>query len=126
MMKMGGKRVFISGPMSDSDDHHVDDFALAHDRLKKLGIELAFNPAILYLNQSRRLDDVKTHDDYMLDCIHELTRRQKRTEEWVDVIPMKYDVLVQLPGWEKSLGAKTEAEVAKACGIPCVSLEDCE
>jgi hypothetical protein len=38
----------------------------------------------------------------------------------------KYDVVVQLPGWEKSPGAMTEYQVARECGIPCVKLEDCE
>jgi hypothetical protein len=38
----------------------------------------------------------------------------------------RYGVLVQLPGWEKSLGATLEYQVAQACGIPCVKLEDCE
>lgn len=126
-MKIEGMRVYISGPMSDDpENYHVDDLSLAHNKLNKMGATQVFNPGIVYLNQKQIHRKLKTHSDYMLDCIHELTRRQKRTEGWEDLIPQKYDVVVQLPGWEKSLGAKTEAEVAKACGIPCVALEDCE
>lgn len=34
----------------------------------------------------------------------------------------KYDLLVSLPGWEESDGARLERAVAEAIGIPCAEL----
>lgn len=124
MIDIKGKRIFLSGPMTGRWLHNVSEFAEAHARLKQAGAKYVFNPAIGYLCQRTETEQVKTHADYMTDCIHELTERKKRTQGWEDLIPRKYDLLVSLPGWEESDGAITERTVADACGIECVDYEE--
>ena len=124
MIDLKGKRVFISGPMLGRWLYNVSEFAEAHARLKEAGAAYVFNPAIGYLCQRQGLATLKRHEDYMTDCLHELTERKKRTQGWEDVIPRKYDILVSLPGWEESDGAVTERTVAEECGIECVDLEE--
>lgn len=124
MIDVKGKRVFLSGPITGMPHHNVGAFAEAHDDLKVAGAEYVFNPALGYLCQRQGLATLKTHDDYMTDCIHELTDRRKRTQGWEDVIPRKYDMLVSLPGWEDSNGATKERVVAEACGIECHDLDE--
>ncbi len=124
MIDVNGKRIYISVPMSDRRLHNVAEFAEAHARLKCAGAAHVFNPTIGYLCQRNEVAALKDHDDYMTDCVHELTERKKRTQGWEDVIPRKYDLLVSLPGWEDSDGATTERVVAEACGIECADLEE--
>lgn len=122
MTDVHGKRIFLSGPITGMDHHNVAAFAVAHDDLKEAGAAYVFNPAMRYLGQRPDLAAAKTHEDYMTDCIHELTDRKKRTQGWEQVIPRKYDLLVSLPGWEKSDGATEERAVAEACGIEVCDL----
>lgn len=124
MIDVRGKRVFISGPMTGKWHCNVAEFATAHARLKEAGAAYVFNPAIGYLCQRQEVAALKTHGDYMCDCIHELTDRRKRTQGWEYVIPMAYDLLVSLPGWEDSDGAATERAVAEACGIEVADLSE--
>lgn len=115
-MIIRNKRVFLSGPMSGYDYYNAPEFTRAHAICKEAGAFSVFNPAEEWLNG----DETKSHEYYLRTCVHELTR-----ELPMDYNPV-YDVVVQLPGWENSEGAKTEAIVASACGIPCVALEDVE
>lgn len=124
MIDLSGKRVFLSGPMTNQRLYNVSEFAEAHARLKQAGARYVYNPALGYLCQKPEVAAIKAHEDYMTDCIHELTERKKRTQGWEDVIPRKYDLLVSLPGWEKSDGATKERVVAEACGIDCADLEE--
>jgi hypothetical protein len=119
-----GKNVFLSGPMTGLDNYNVAAFCVAHAELKDAGAAYVMNPALGYLTKSVRKCDAMSHEDWVADCLHELTAREKRSQEWVDVIPLKYDVVVQLDGWEQSDGAIVESQVAHAVGIPCVSMRE--
>lgn len=123
-MKIKNKKVFLSGPMSDDpENYHVDRFALAHNRVRELGAIHVYDPAIEHLSHTKEMSDKLRHEDYMAMCLNELTMRVG----WRDGAPsMLYDVVVQLPGWQTSPGACMEYQVAMACGIPCVALDDCE
>lgn len=123
MIDVKGMRIFLSGPMTGRWLYNVSEFAEAHARLKQAGAKYVYNPALGYLCQKQEVAARKRHEDYMADCIHELTDRKKRTQGWEDVIPLKYDMLVSLPGWEESDGATKERVVAEACGIECHDLE---
>lgn len=123
-MDLTGKNVYISGPMTGRAHYGVAEFALAHAALKEAGAEYVYNPAMRYLVKSQRKLAAMRHEDWMCDCIHELTERERRDQTWVEITPMKYDLLVQLPGWEESEGALEEFSVAKACGIKVASIEE--
>lgn len=116
--------MYLSGPMTGREHYGVAEFAEAHAALKEAGAAYVYDPAIRYLAKSQRKLELMSHEQWMCDCLHELTDREKRDQCWVDLLPMKYDLLVQLPGWEESDGALEEFSVAKACGIKVVSLRE--
>lgn len=124
MIDVTGKVIFLSGPMTGMPRYNVAAFAEANHDLKEAGAAYVFSPADRYLRQRQAVTALKTHADYMTDCLHELTDRKKRSQGWEEVIPRKYDMLVQLPGWESSEGARTECHVARACGIEVHGLEE--
>lgn len=118
-----GKSVFLSGPMTGVEHYNVGEFAKAHAMLREAGAWKVYNPAIAYLTSQVREDTVD-HAYWMLACIRELTKVDSNI--FADGSnPIKtYQVLVSLPGWESSKGARTERMVAAACGIKCYDLED--
>lgn len=116
-MNLEGKRVFLSGPMTGCRHYNVAQFATAHAIVAKdRGAAHVFNPAQKWVNEREEFARGKTHEDYMLDCVHELTRRDFRGKPY-------YDLLVSLPNWHMSEGAAHERDVAEHCGIECVDLE---
>lgn len=119
--------VFISGPMSDDPRNHICEFLDAHRRLNELGAAHVHDPAAQWVSEvSHGLDYDRSHEHYMRECVHELTRMGYGTHEGCEWgfgdLPPYYDLLVQLDGWEKSMGARVEAEVAEACGIEVVEM----
>ncbi len=124
MIDLKGKRVFISGPMSGLTRHNVAAFAEAHADLREAGAGEIFDPAIAYLLEYGERAERKDHADYLADCLHELTRRRHFGLTFQEYAPMKYDLLVSLPGWEESDGARFERETAQACNIPVYDLEE--
>lgn len=124
MIDIKGKRIFMSGPMSGLDRYNVAAFAEAHEDLKRAGAGEVFDPAISYLLEHGERASVKEHADYMADCLHELTKRRHHGLSPDRYAPMKYDLLVSLPGWERSPGARFEREAAEVCGIEVCDLAD--
>lgn len=123
-MDLHNKRVFLSGPMSDREDYHVADFALAHHRIKALAPIEVYDPAIEYLKETYE----HSREYWIRKSVTELMRARKSTI-FADSEPYgedgnAYDVLVQLPGWESSGGARLEADVAKATKIQVVTLAE--
>lgn len=117
-MDLTGKRVFLSGPMTGQEHNNVSLFAAAYAIVKKeLGASFVYSPAQAWLNERNEISEEKTHDMYMLDCIHELTRRDYTGRPY-------YALLVSLPDWHRSDGAAHERDVAEHCGIPCIDLQD--
>lgn len=127
-MRVKGKRVFLSGPMSGLEHFNVDEFAKAHDVLRKAGASTVYDPAIEYLRSESVKDSERTHAYWMLRCIGELTSMTPMTPTNIFSIETqgKYDVLVSLPGWKRSRGARLERKVAKACGIDVCDLREVE
>lgn len=114
-MRIEGKDVFLSGPMSGIDHYNAAAFAEAHAICKEAGAHRAFNPAIEWLCESGEAND---HAYYMRKCINELVIT-------LGIEPY-YDVLVSLPGWQESEGARLERDVAVACGIAVCELSEVE
>lgn len=107
-MDVNGKRIYISGPMTGIKDWNRQTFMEAAVYLRNNGAARVFNPAF------NPIAEADTHSNYMTIDLHELT-------ENMDGKPY-YDVLAQLPGWEKSMGARVELVVAKACGIEVMTI----
>ena len=112
-----GMNVFVSGPMTGRANYNERKFRQAQIKLRELGAESIYNPVTEWLSEPSRITDEQDHESRIMECIHELTRTNS------DGLPF-YDIVVQLDGWRKSLGAKATSVVAEACGIPCVSISD--
>lgn len=95
-------RLYLSGPITGVDDYY-DRFQRAYVALAERGYNV-INPAPLYLTMP---DDAK-YEEYMIICM--------------DLLAMA-DVLVQMPGWEKSCGANRELGWAQAADLNIASLE---
>lgn len=116
MIKVKDRTVFLSGPMTGIESYNVDAFLSAHKTLKLLGVRYVFDPAIEWLSSSGPTRD---HAYYMLRAIGELTNNDGYGQA-------DYDLLVSLPGWENSNGARVERIVANACGIETCDLSEVE
>lgn len=114
-----GKTCFLSGPMTGIEHYNVCEFARANAILKELGARRVYNPALMWLNERSDISGERTHEDYMLDCLHELTRRDFTGKP-------TYQVMVQLQGWKESDGARCEHVTASCIGILCVEMTELE
>ena len=124
MNSVKGKHVFLSGPMSNEPDYGAPAFAHAHAVVKRLGAYKVYNPAIQWLTERGA---ERRHEDYMLDCIHELTSSEGRNIfSAYEPSPRIYSVIVMLPGWESSSGSRLEYAVAAACGMEVIELSELE
>lgn len=125
-VRVKGRTVFLSGPMSGLPNYNVGAFADAHAALLRMGAYRVFDPAVEYLTDSDSQDGSRTHAYWLRRCIGELARGRGESYALaspVDTRPM-YSLLVSLPGWEDSEGARTERLVAGACGIEVADLAD--
>ena len=103
-------RVYLSGPVTGiTRDEAVEAFEAAHARLRELGATSVMVP-------TRAVPEILDHERAMLVCLGELTRSTTLG------LPL-YDAVVLLDGWRDSEGARVEATVASALGIPCVDVE---
>lgn len=96
-------RIYISGPISGTADY-LERFKKVQEILTAEGYRV-INPANLHTV----FDEGATWDDYMAIDL-ELLRM--------------CDTLVQLPGWERSLGCQREYGYALACNMPILKPED--
>lgn len=129
MDSLKDKTIFISGPMSGLECCNVAEFARAHALLKELGAADVYDPAVEYLTQVGT-EGEHTHGWYMRRCLRELTRTDDSRWAMVPRMPglsenpPYYDLLVRLPGWEGSAGARMESDVAEAIGIEVRDLSE--
>lgn len=115
-----GKKIYLSGPMTGIEDHNRAEFDKAAEHLYSKGAEEVYNPADLIDGFAR-----SSHESCMLASIWaltsggtELTRPSDGKEGGVIVVNSPdYDLLVSLPGWQDSAGARLERDVAVAIGM---------
>ncbi len=118
-MKVKGKTVYISGPMTGWENFNKEAFDEAERRLRDMGAAGVFNPA----SSLPRYDQGWEREDFMLDDLDTLTMKY-RALEGPAICPV-FHAVVLLPLWWTSKGARLERKVAKAVGIPVVRLRDC-
>ena len=110
MTHVKGRRVYLSGPMTGIEGWNRAAFDDAEKRLRELGAQEPYNPA----NLIESFESL-SHAACMYHSLVELL--YPTPWYW-------YDLLVSLPGWEKSAGARLEREVATACGIEVCNLDE--
>ena len=119
-MRVNGKRVFLSGPMTGKPAYGVAEFAAAHEKLVGMGAAMVYDPAYQWYVDMANGKPTLDHEEYMRRTLTELTGAER------DDGSRYYDVLVQLPEWYDSDGAKVECDVASAIGIEVCELEEVE
>lgn len=107
-----GKRVYLSGPVTNKEGWNKEAFDEAERRLRELGASHVFNPVRNVPLEGHE----KPHAHYMLLSLHCLTQHLWDGDECKPA----FDCVVLLPGWDRSAGARTEHDAACACGIQCV------
>ena len=103
-----GKRVYLSGPMTGIEDYNRPAFDGADLDLLGAGADEVYDPAE-HIDEYAQL----SHEQCMALSLCELIAERP----WVEEIEPYYDVLVSLPGWQDSAGARLEREVAAAIGM---------
>jgi hypothetical protein len=104
---MRGMHVYIAGPMEGRNDYNRAAFNMAEGILNELGATV-WNPA-------------KLRDLFRTDGREACMRMNLR--HLVGDSP-RVDLLVLLPGWEDSQGARCEQMAAAQCGIECVEISE--
>ena len=117
MTHVRGRHVYLSGPMTGIEGWNRAAFDDAEKRLRSLGAQEPYNPA----NFIGRFESL-SHAVCMYRSLVELVDEEWSTEPGYPT-PW-YDLLVSLPGWEQSAGARLEREVAVACGIEVCYLDE--
>jgi hypothetical protein len=102
-----GKSFFISGPMSGVRLNNAPEFAKIHAALKECGAGKVFDPAHTWLGE---VGQEKSHAHYMQTCLFVLLNGN-------------WDYVVMLDGWQDSVGAALEHDVAVACGMSVIGEE---
>lgn len=94
---------YIAGPMTGLPGNNYEAFNDAATELRRLGFEVV-NPA-----ENQPPNDRPTWENWMA-----ISRPQVRGAS----------LLVMLPGWERSAGAREERQIADECGIPVFTLHE--
>ena len=105
-------KVYIAGPMSGYEEWNFPAFFKAEEELKLLGVDV-INPA--------------HNDGTDIEKALESARFGKRDWAWYMRRDLAYvmecDTICVLEGWQKSKGASLEVKVARALGMPVLTLE---
>ena len=106
-------RVYLSGPMTGLPGLNVQAFDDAERALRGDGNDV-YNPCD---HLRWPYEDAMTSDINMLTCCLPDMRNGLSTERL-------FDAMVLLPGWDESRGARLERDVAEACGIRVMTLDE--
>ena len=107
------KHVYLSGPMTGMPDLNREAFARAEERAYELGARYVFNPREHWGHTDRAPEWYMRHD------LHALVM-----EKGDGLDGPAHEVLLALPGYMCSKGARCEVMVAQLCGIKVVRYSD--
>lgn len=113
---VSGMNCYLSGAMTGVEHFNAPEFARGRAILHEAGAREIFDPTQKWFHTSKEKE--YTHEQWMAIDLRELLRRGSTEGS------MFYAVLVQLPGWEESEGARVEAVVAEACGMTVISIDE--
>lgn len=96
-------KIYLSGPMTGYPDFNYPEFHKNAELIRSYGYEV-FNPAECFEGNQNLPKEVYMREDIkaVLDC----------------------QMVVTLPNWQQSSGALLEVEVARACGIDVIDLQE--
>ena len=100
-------KVYIAGPMTGYDNYNRDAFAAKARELRQQGYEV-FSPAELD-DEDEKFQELEAAGEYPL-LWHYCMKRDL-------ALLLTCDAIHMLPGWEDSVGASTEMNVAVAAGM---------
>lgn len=92
--KVKGKKVYLSGPITEIKNYKGL-FLFAEELIKMCDAARIFNPA-------SQIPDSLGYEDAMKRCVTALAQ---------------YEVIMMLPGWRTSKGARLEYDIALTCGM---------
>ena len=98
-------RAYLSGPISGTKDA-IQRFSDAQKMLEQAGIDDVCNPSWLVKILNPRTTDREEYMGICLDLLGEC------------------DIVIQLDGWQESLGCQCEYGFARGQDIPCMSIEE--
>lgn len=96
-------KIYLSGPMTGYPEYNYPLFHQSAAIIRSYGY-IVLNPAEFFEGRTDLSKETYMKEDIkaILDC----------------------EMVVTLPKWEESSGALLEVEVARACGIPVIDLQD--
>lgn len=103
-MKVQNFIYYLSGPITNNPNY-LKDFNEAEAKLRLAGYTNLISPS----NLNNVLHETATYEDYMDVCMMLLD---------------KADAMIQLPGWEDSLGCQREYGYCQALEKPVIKLSD--
>lgn len=112
------KAVFLSGPMAGIENNNAAAFAEAHALMIRAGAAEVYDPVQRWFG-CFGLEE-RTHDAWMRESIRTLASDSGHPSR------PRWDVMVQLDGWNVSQGALTEDTVARSCMVAVVELREFE
>lgn len=105
-------KVFLSGPVTGLKREHAEhNFDVAARLVEECWNERGDIDDLVMFVPTEAIPEDSPREDAMSDALSML-------------VNLDWDLVISLPGWKRSEGAKLERQVADAIGIATVNLED--